>query len=306
MNKQLPDGVWPTMLTPFDHEGNVDYAVLERLVEWYIGQGVDGLFAVCQSSEMFKLSLEERTAVAAFVVKQASGRVPVIASGHISDGFDAQVEELLAMCATGIDALVLITNRLAGPEEPDVVLQGRLAQLLDRLPPHVPLGFYECPAPYKRLLSPALLRWCADSGRFAFLKDTCCDAAQITAKLEAVAGTGLKVFNANSATLLETLKLGAAGFSGVMANFHPSLYVWLTRNYAERPEQAEKLQDYLSLLSLIERQEYPTNAKYFLTLEGVLDTYVCRVRDTSTFQATQKLEVEQLRRIAGPLIAEYQ
>jgi hypothetical protein len=83
MEKTMPDGVWPTMVTPFTDADKVDYGALGELVEWYIDAGVDGLFAVCQSSEMFFLSLEERVSIAEFVVKKAAGRVPVIASGHL-------------------------------------------------------------------------------------------------------------------------------------------------------------------------------------------------------------------------------
>jgi 4-hydroxy-tetrahydrodipicolinate synthase len=52
------------MLTPFDVNGDVDHDALDALVDWYLSKGVAGLFAVCQSSEMFALSLEERTEIA--------------------------------------------------------------------------------------------------------------------------------------------------------------------------------------------------------------------------------------------------
>ena len=70
------------MLTPFTEDGEVDYASLERLVEWYEENGAQGLFAACQSSEVFYLSLQERVRIAAFLKKRA--HVPVIASGHVS------------------------------------------------------------------------------------------------------------------------------------------------------------------------------------------------------------------------------
>ncbi len=73
---------------------------------------MDALFAVCQSSEMQSLSLDERVALARFVVEKVQGRVPVIASGHISDELSEQTQELQAMAGTGIDALVLVTNHL--------------------------------------------------------------------------------------------------------------------------------------------------------------------------------------------------
>ena len=52
MNR-FPGGVWPVMLTPFTVNDHVDYDGLDMLIEWYILQGVDGMFAVCQSSEIF-------------------------------------------------------------------------------------------------------------------------------------------------------------------------------------------------------------------------------------------------------------
>ncbi|GJM75480.1 hypothetical protein HMSSN036_76960 [Paenibacillus macerans] len=84
-NSPMAGGVWPTMVTPFTAGGEIDYEAQARAVEWYIAHGVNGLFAVCQSSEMFHLSLEERVKLAAFIKEKAAGRVPVIASGHISD-----------------------------------------------------------------------------------------------------------------------------------------------------------------------------------------------------------------------------
>ena len=48
MSQQKYVGVWPVMLTPFDTKGEIDWASLERLVDWYIDAGVHGLFAACQ------------------------------------------------------------------------------------------------------------------------------------------------------------------------------------------------------------------------------------------------------------------
>ncbi len=62
------EGVIPVMITPFLESGAIDYAGLERLIEWYIANGSDALFAVCQSSEMQFLSVEERSALGKFVV----------------------------------------------------------------------------------------------------------------------------------------------------------------------------------------------------------------------------------------------
>ena len=292
----IPNGVWPTMITPFTDTNTVDYAALGELIEWYIEKQVDGLFAVCQSSEMFYLSLEERVDIAKHVVKQAARRVPVIASAHISDHMPDQIEEMKAISDTGIDAMVLVTNRLAGAEESEDAWK-RNAEILFQAVPDTLFGFYECPYPYKRLLSPELLAWCASTERVLFLKDTSCNIAEMRAKVEAVQGTDLKIFNANAATLLETLKLGVSGYSGVMANFHPELYVWLTRQWSKEPKRAQELQDFLGVASLIERQLYPVNAKYYLQLEGLEITLSSRVKDAAQFTLAERLEVRELRGI---------
>jgi 4-hydroxy-tetrahydrodipicolinate synthase len=257
------------MITPFTGEDRLDFKTLGRMIDWYAQRRVDGLFAVCQSSEMFFLSLEERVELARRCVELADRRLPVIASGHISDGFADQVRELQAMAETGVKAVVLIMNRLARQGEDDEVWKTRCEALLAELPAAVPLGIYECPYPYKRLITPELLRWCADTGRFVFLKDTCCDPALIRAKQAALAGRSFGIYNANTATLLETLEFGLAGYSGVMANFHPELYVWLCRNWKSHPTEAAQLQDFLGLASAIEGARYPRNAKYYQSLEGI-------------------------------------
>ncbi|MDQ0916938.1 dihydrodipicolinate synthase family protein [Paenibacillus sp. V4I5] len=289
----IAKGVWPTMVTPFTDSNQVDYKALEQMIEWYIGHGVAGLFAVCQSSEMFFLTLEEREDIARFVVEKAQGRVQVIASGHISDSIENQIIELQAIAAAGVQAVVLVSNRLAQQNESEDVWKRNAETLLGAVP-DIPFGIYECPYPHKRLISPELLAWCESTGRFTFLKDTCCHTEHIQQKLNAVRGGGLNIYNANTATLLETLHLGIQGYSGIMGNFHPALYVWLTRHYMERQEQAEKLQDFLGMSSVIESQFYPVNAKYYLSLEGLPVGLHTRTKDHRQMTYSNRREVEQL------------
>ena len=293
MPEQFPGGVWPVMLTPFTKENQIDYPALKRLVDWYVEAGVAGLFAVCQSSEMFFLNLEEREALSAAVVKYADGRVPVISSGQLSTKLEEQVQEVERIAATGPDAVILLSNQFAAQDESDEIWWERLSALLNRIDPKIKLGFYECPYPYKRVISPEMLGRCAQTGRFYIMKDTCCDAQVISQKLEAIQGSTLRLFNANTATLLKSLQAGAFGYSGVMANFHPELYVWLCKNFAAEPEKATILEDMLTMCSYIEKQLYPVNAKYALSLQNVMEIYA-RVQDCALLSDTFRLEVRQL------------
>ncbi len=299
----FPGGVWPVMLAPFTPEGRIDYNALGELVEWYLDNGASGLFAVCQSTEMFYLSLQERVEYARFVKEKAAGRVPVIASGHVSDAFEDQVEEIKAIAATGVDATILITNRLAKQDEGDDVWMAALDRLLAALPEEIKLGFYECPYPYKRLLSKEMIRKCALTGRFYFLKDTCCDITQIREKLEACQGTNMKLYNANTATLWESLLCGAKGYSGVMANMQCGLYAKLCAHPSG--EGMRDLSDALTICALIERQVYPVNAKYYLQLEGLPIQTLSRTKDAALLDDTARKEVMMLRRVTKRLAEKY-
>ncbi|HCQ3824589.1 TPA: dihydrodipicolinate synthase family protein, partial [Escherichia coli] len=41
------EGIIPVMLTPFTADNKIDYLSLKRLIDWYIENGADALFAVC-------------------------------------------------------------------------------------------------------------------------------------------------------------------------------------------------------------------------------------------------------------------
>ncbi|SCM76504.1 Dihydrodipicolinate synthase/N-acetylneuraminate lyase [uncultured Pleomorphomonas sp.] len=275
MLKRL-EGIIPVMLTPFADGGKVDYASLERLIEWYIAHGSDALFAVCQSSEMQFLDLSERVEIATFVRKTVAGRIPVVASGHVSDNRDDQLAELEAVAATGVDGVVLVTNRLDTANAGTEAFRSHLDWLLASLPGDLPLGLYECPAPYRRLLSDDELKYCADSGRFVILKDVSCDLPTVTRRVKLTAGTPLAIVNANAAIAWDAMKAGANGFTGVFTNFHPDLYKWLLTKGTQHPELADELAIYLVLAAMAEPMGYPVLAKIYQQRIGNFSTIASR------------------------------
>lgn len=290
---KFPGGVWPVMIIPFDKKAEVDYEKIPSLVEWYIQNGAKGLFAVCQSGEMYHLTLDERIRVAETVVNASAKRVPVIATGNICEKSEERVDEVKRMAAAGVDAVILITNQFAAENESDEIWMNNCNAFLEKLPADIPLGFYECPYPYKRLIATDNLKKCAETGRFYFLKDTCCDLKLICERLNAIEGTKLKLYNANTTTLLDSLREGAYGFSGVMANFHPAFYTYLCEHFKDN--EIEDMQAFLSIASLIERQYYPVNAKYHMQkYSGIPITTFSRRQDDRGLTETFKKEVDML------------
>ncbi|WP_175921997.1 dihydrodipicolinate synthase family protein [Burkholderia latens] len=273
------EGIVPVMLTPFDDAGAIDYAGLARLVEWYLAHGSDALFAVAQSSEMQFLSLAERAELARFVVDRVAGRVPVVASGHISEDFDSQVAELRAAAESGAQGVVLVTNRLDPQRKGSAAFLDHLHKLLARLPSDLPLGLYECPAPYRRLLSDDELRACIDTGRFVMLKDVSCDLETVKRRVALAAGSPLKILNANAAIAWDAMKAGSAGFNGVFTNFHPDLYRWLRLHGDSDPALADELSTFLVVSAVSEALGYPALAKIYHQRIGTFASIRCRAID---------------------------
>lgn len=303
--KLINNGVYPTMVTPFTDDNKIDYNGVKQLLDWYVEKGVDGIFAICQSSEIFFLSFEERLELLKFIMNNKPEGLSIVASGHTSDDLEVQIREAKAFIETGIDAYVFISNRFAKADESDDVLFERMEYVANALP-DVAFGVYECPYPYKRELTPYILKKMAESGKYTFIKDTCCDLGKIREKLDAVKGSTIKLYNANAATLLESLRMGCDGYSGVMANFHPDLYSALIKaNNEGYNEKADFLQNLVGFFSVAECQCYPVNAKYYLSLEGLDITYNSRTRNPAEFLDCRKLEIDQMYKLTKDLQKKY-
>lgn len=269
--------IFTTMITPYKKDGSIDYETAEKYVDFYFESGIDGIFAVCQSSEIFFLSLEERVELNRRVYTRSKAleaksgkRFTVVSSGHISDTLEDQAKELNAIYASGTDALILITNRLDLNNEGDDVFIQNAEKLISMLPSDAKLGLYECPYPYKRLVTPKILDWALETGRFYYMKDTCCDADMIAERCKQLEGSNFALLNANCQTFLESLRSGTHGYCGIMCNYHPKLYAWMGKNFDKEPEKAELIQSFIGTFGFTEvGLPYPLTAKYHMNLCGI-------------------------------------
>ncbi len=289
-SNKVIEGIVPVMITPFTEDNRIDYKSLERIVEWYIKMGADALFAVCQSSEMQHLSLNERAELARTVVKYVNGRIPVVASGHISDDPYDQIEELTAAVDSGADGIVLVSNHLDPHQRGTETFIGNLNWLIDKLPGDIPLGMYECPAPFRRLITDDELKYMADTGRFNMVKDVSCDLETIKNRIRITKESGISILNANAAIAWDAMKAGSKGFNGVLANFHPDLYKWLYTNGEKYPEEAEELATFLVLAACTESYGYPVIAKMYHKQIGNFDTVKSRAITYDVYERIWAIE----------------
>jgi 4-hydroxy-tetrahydrodipicolinate synthase len=257
------------MLTPLKEDNTIDYKGLKRLTEFYIEGGADGLFANCLSSEMFQLTDEERLRVTRTVVEAVNGRIPVISTGSFGNDMVMTSIFINKLYETGVDAVVISTSQPCNEIEGDDIFKLKVGQLMNKTG-DVPLGLYECPVPYKRLMSPKTLKWLARSGRFLYHKDTSCNLEEIQEKIEAVEGTPLGIYNAHVPTGIASMHYGARGLSPIAANLYPELFSYLLDHFEKEANQEimKKLSDNLDMMDTIIHHNYPYSAKLFLKKRG--------------------------------------
>ena len=290
----LPKGFIPVMLTPFSENGEVDYVGLRQLTDLYIEVGASGLFANCLSSEMYELTENERINVTKAVVDQAAGRVPVVATGTFGGPIPEQAEFVKRIYETGVQAVIVITGLIAAEDESDAVFLARMKELI-ALTKDIPLGLYECPVPYKRLISVSILNELLPTGRLVYHKDTCLDEAEVSNRIDTGKGYTFGLYDAYMVNAVSSLSKGAAGLSCIQGNIYPELVVWICDNYdkIERAEDVKIVQQFFVDTMDVIHDVYPINAKYSLQKRGFPISLYTR-RNVGVLTDELKSEMDQL------------
>src|SRR5690606_27492166 len=260
----------PVMLMPFTEDKRIDYKVLKDLVEFYLKAGAEGLFANCLTSEMFQSGKDEMIDSINFIVNEVHGRVPIVATGSFGNTISEQADFIKEVYATGIEAVIVITSLLAEENDEENLFEDNVRKLME-LTPNIPLGFYECPIPYKRIMSPTFLSEIVQSDRIKYYKDTSLDLNSIKSKLHATQGfPEFGLFDAYMVHAVGSLQAGSAGLSCIQGNYFPELIVWLCNNYDDPnlQVQIDKVQNFLIRSMDVMHYAYPASAKYFLQLTG--------------------------------------
>ncbi|MDQ0639365.1 4-hydroxy-tetrahydrodipicolinate synthase [Pedobacter sp. W3I1] len=287
-------GFIPVMLTPFLSNGNIDYPALTQLTEIYLQAGSSGLFANCLSSEMFELSDKERIQAIKHVIKVVNGAVPVVATGTFGGEISKQADFVKEVSDAGVEAVIAITSLLAEENETDDIFNERVFDLLDQTD-QIPLGFYECPVPYKRVLKPQQLADFVSTGRVIYHKDTCLNLAQIKEKLKLTSGRTFGLYDAYIVHAVESLKAGASGLSCIQGNYFPELIVWLCDHYNDEAfkNEVQVVQQFLIDNMDVMHNVYPVVSKYFLQKRGLNISTFTR-RNVGSFTPSIIKEVETL------------
>ncbi|MBO9611316.1 MAG: dihydrodipicolinate synthase family protein [Dyadobacter sp.] len=267
----------PVMITPFDGNLQIDYDNVSRIIDFYLEAGAKGFFANCLSSEMYFLNDQERIDLTRHVVKHVNGKVPVVSTGSFGDSLADKALFARKIEDTGVDGVILISSHFARQNESDAVLMQNFEQFF-ALTGNMKLGTYECPSPYKRILSPEVFRFLVSNKNMIYHKDTTEDIGKIGQKLAVAKGTRMELYNAHSATALQSLQKGGKGMSPISGNFYPEIHTWLCQNAGNpaKSTDANWIQAEISKMEPLISKSYPLSSKYFLKKRGLPIALTCR------------------------------
>lgn len=124
-------GVYTALVTPFDSQERVDEKAFERIIEFQIMQGIDGIVPCGTTGESPTLSHTEHDRVIEMAVEISNGRVPVIA-GTGSNATSEAIRLSLHAQNAGADAVLLVNPYYNKPTQKGLYLHFKaIADALD-------------------------------------------------------------------------------------------------------------------------------------------------------------------------------
>jgi 4-hydroxy-tetrahydrodipicolinate synthase len=263
MQEEQFKGVFALLLTPFLENNEIDWKAYDRYVDWQLSHHPHGLFAVCGSSEMGSLALQERLDLAARAVKRAGGSLPVLATANVESNHMEHQQELLRMVETGVSGVVLIPPNGMGAD------QERLAEYFIEMAEISPLPvfLYECPMVKPHLIDAAIYSELANQHGIRGIKDTTCTIEGIMAKITG-APNGI-VYQANTPFMLEAIHQGAGGIMAITATAAVQMVLELWELGVRRDPSANAVLEKLVSLDALLGKGFTSTGKYLVSLQDI-------------------------------------
>jgi 4-hydroxy-tetrahydrodipicolinate synthase len=277
-------GSCTALVTPFKN-GAVDADSFCKLVDFQIDNGTAGLVPVGTTGESPTLSHEEHDLVVELCIKQAAGRVPVIAGAGSNS--TAEAVRLAEHAATaGADAVLIVSPYYNKPTQAGLYAHfAAVAAAVD-----VPVIVYDIPGrSIVRVNDDTLARLASDFANICGIKDATADLVRPTA-LQNLLGNDFTQLSGEDATALPYLAAGGHGCISVTANIAPKLLsemhaAWWASDIKTAQTIHQKL---LPLHNAMFCEASPGPVKYSASLLGICAAEtrlpLCEIADSSKAQ----------------------
>lgn len=252
------------LITPF-RNGKVDEEAFAKLVDWHVEQGTHGLVPCGTTGESPALTAAEHKRVIELCVKQAAGRVPVIA-GTGSNNTAEALEYTKAAAEMGADAALVVMPYYNKP-----MPEGQYAHfkaINDAV--DIPILIYNIPGRSVVNMSVETMARLFELKNIVGVKDATADLARVSLQ-RMVLGSDFCQLSGEDPTALGFNAQGGVGCISVTANVAPALCAQmqeatLAGDYAKALELHDRLMPLHRALFL---ESSPAPVKYAASLLGL-------------------------------------
>ncbi|HET6629056.1 MAG TPA: 4-hydroxy-tetrahydrodipicolinate synthase [Woeseiaceae bacterium] len=211
------------LVTPFDEHNRVDYAALERLIEFHIEAGTDGLVIAGTTGESATLEKGEHAELIARAVEIVAGRLPVIA-GTGSNSTKQTIELSLEVGRYAIDAYLLVTPYYNKPVQEGIYRHfTAIADAVEK-----PVMLYNVPGRTVADTLPETVARLAKHPRIFGIKEATGDMERLR-QIREQAPRDFRFYSGDDFTTREFIELGGHGVVTVTGNVAPGLMADMCR-----------------------------------------------------------------------------
>ena len=223
------------LVTPMQADGTVDDGALDRLVEFHVDNGTNGIVAVGTTGESPTLSVEEHIGVVRRIVQRVNKRIPVIAGTGANSTREAIELTQLAKEA-GVDACLLVTPYYNKPTQEG--LYQHYKAIAERVA--IPMMLYNVPSRTACDLKPETIARLAELPNIVGVKEA--PSLERNRELLTRVGGRLALFSGDDDLACESVLAGFQGVISVTANVAPrQVRAVIDAALAGRREEARKL-----------------------------------------------------------------
>jgi 4-hydroxy-tetrahydrodipicolinate synthase len=217
-------GTGVALVTPF-REKAVDYAALERVIEYVINGGVDYIVSLGTTGEAITLNSKECREVFNFTLRAVNGRKPVVAGMFGGNFTEMLAEKIRHYDLEGFAAIMSSSPAYSKP--PQEGIYRHYLQLADASP--VPIIIYNVPGRTGSNVKPeTVLRLAEASEKFIGVKEASGDLVQAMQILKNRPDHFL-VLSGDDVLTLPMIACGGDGAISVIANVYPHCFSEMVR-----------------------------------------------------------------------------
>jgi 4-hydroxy-tetrahydrodipicolinate synthase len=203
------------IVTPMSADGGLDWPAWDRLLDFHVREGTDGIVIAGTTGESPALELEEVCELTRRAVLRCSGKLKVIV-GAGTHATSSTVTRTRTLSRLGVDGVMIVTPYYNKPPQEGLFRHFMAAADAS----DAPIVMYNVPSRTAVDLLPTTVARLARDPRIVAIKDASATASRVR-DLKAVCPEEFSVLSGDDATAIDWIGAGAHGVISVSANVAP-------------------------------------------------------------------------------------